>query len=99
NLGTSYSLLGNASRITSGWELTGLTLPVGGAIRARARITDGKFNGSSTLIEQVLFYSAMTTTNLSAAESFVEDTPLNLADIVISNATNVTATLTLSTNA
>ena len=39
-----------------------------------------------------------TATNLSAAESYTEDTPLNLTDIVVSDAdsANVTATLTLS---
>ena len=39
-----------------------------------------------------------TATNLSAAESYTEDTPLNLADIVVSDvdSANVTATLTLS---
>ena len=37
-------------------------------------------------------------TNLSAAESYTEDTPLNLTDIVISDvdSATVTATLTLS---
>ena len=41
---------------------------------------------------------APTATNLSAAESYTEDTPLNLADIVVSDvdSANVTATLTLS---
>ncbi|MCE9552556.1 MAG: tandem-95 repeat protein, partial [Planctomycetes bacterium] len=41
---------------------------------------------------------APTATNLSAPETYTEDTPLNLADIVVSDAdsTNVTATLTLS---
>ena len=41
---------------------------------------------------------APTATNLSAAESYTEDTPLNLIDIVVSDvdSANVTATLTLS---
>ena len=41
---------------------------------------------------------APTATNLSAAETYTEDTPLNLADIVVSDvdSANVTATLTLS---
>src|SRR5437879_13038465 len=41
---------------------------------------------------------APTATNLSAAESYTEDTPLNLTDIVVSDvdSANVTATLTLS---
>ena len=42
--------------------------------------------------------AAPVATNLSAAESYTEDTPLNLIDIVVSDAdsANVTATLTLS---
>ncbi len=42
--------------------------------------------------------SAPTATNLSAAESYTEDTPLNLVNIVITDvdSTNVTAKLTLS---
>ena len=42
--------------------------------------------------------SPPTATNLNAAESYTEDTPLNLTDIVISDvdSPNVTATLTLS---
>ena len=41
---------------------------------------------------------APTATNLSASESYTEDTPLNLTDIVVSDvdSANVTATLTLS---
>ena len=41
---------------------------------------------------------APTATNLSAAESYTEDTPLNLTDIVVSDvdSTTVTVTLTLS---
>ena len=41
---------------------------------------------------------APTATNLNAAETYTEDTPLNLTDIVVSDvdSANVTATLTLS---
>ena len=44
---------------------------------------------------------APTATNLSAAETYTEDTPLNLTDIVVSDvdSANVTATLTLSNTA
>ena len=42
--------------------------------------------------------AAPTAINLSAAETYTEDTPLNLVDIVVSDvdSANVTATLTLS---
>ncbi|MCE9552557.1 MAG: hypothetical protein K8T91_04155 [Planctomycetes bacterium] len=51
-----------------------------------------------TLEVTVLENVAPTATNLNAPETYTEDTPLNLADIVVSDSdsTNVTATLTLS---
>jgi trimeric autotransporter adhesin len=57
-----------------------------------AAVTGSKFfNGSAE-------YDAPTATNLSTAETYTEDTPLNLTDIVISDVDNVNviATLTLS---
>ena len=47
------------------------------------------------------FNDAPTATNLSAAETYIEDTALNLTDIVVSDvdSANVTAMLTLSTAA
>jgi len=49
--------LGNGTRISGGWELTGLTLPVSGQLRGRGRATGGGSNGSSSIIEQVIEYS------------------------------------------
>jgi hypothetical protein len=53
-------------------------------------------DGASIVINPV--NDAPTATNLSAAESYTEDTPLNLIDIVVSDvdSANVTATLTVS---
>lgn len=48
--GTNWTTLGNATRITGGWEKTGLSLPSAGQIRARARIHSSH---ASSLIETV----------------------------------------------
>jgi uncharacterized delta-60 repeat protein len=52
NAGTTWTLLGVGTRIAGGWELTGLSLPVGAEFRARGRVTSGKLNGSSGLVEE-----------------------------------------------
>lgn len=44
---------GARSRLVTGWELTGLSLPGSGQIRARARITGGYSNCSSGFVESV----------------------------------------------
>jgi uncharacterized delta-60 repeat protein len=51
--GISWFKLGNGTRITDGWELTGLNLPSFGLLRARAKTTSGFGNGSSGIIEQI----------------------------------------------
>ena len=51
NGGTVFTPLGGGTRINGGWELTGLTLPDSGHIRARARITTGLYNSSSGIVE------------------------------------------------
>jgi len=53
--GTSWQMLGSGSRvgITSDWQITGLSLPSSGLIRARGRTTGGQYNGSSGLVEQI----------------------------------------------
>jgi uncharacterized delta-60 repeat protein len=49
----TWTPLGNGTRISGGWELTGLSLPVGSAIRARARIYGGYNNASSGFVEAI----------------------------------------------
>ena len=55
--GATWSALGTGTRILGGWELTGLSLPDSGKVRARARVTGGQYNGSSGLVETVATYS------------------------------------------
>ncbi len=51
--GALYTPLGAGARIAGGWELTGLSLPGSGQVRARARVAGGRNNGSSSLVEKV----------------------------------------------
>ncbi|MBK8036893.1 MAG: choice-of-anchor D domain-containing protein [Verrucomicrobiaceae bacterium] len=63
NGGATYTAVaGTISRIgtTSGWQITGATLPVSGLLRARGRVAGGRHNSSSGIIEQVINYSGVT---------------------------------------
>jgi hypothetical protein len=59
--GATWTLLGSAERVglTSNWQLTGLSLPGSGQLRARGRASGGYFNGSSGLVEQVVAFSGL----------------------------------------
>ncbi len=60
NGGATWLPLGAGSRIgsTASWQLTGLSLPSSGSLRARGRTTAGYGNGSTGMIEQVVSFSA-----------------------------------------
>lgn len=53
--GSNYVVLGSATRISGGWQITGLSLPAGENfhVRARGRASGGYEHGSSGLIESV----------------------------------------------
>ncbi len=55
--GGSWTPLGTATRVAGGWELTGIGLPSSGHIRARARTTGGRNNGSCGLVEAFTAFS------------------------------------------
>lgn len=52
--GATYALLGHGTRISGGWELTGLSLPSRGLLRARARTAGGLGNNSVGIVETVV---------------------------------------------
>ena len=56
--GATWTALGNGVRVgtTSNWQLTGLSLPPSGGLRARGRTANAYHSGSSCLIEQVTAY-------------------------------------------
>ena len=51
--GVTWTPLGSGTRVTGGWEMTGLSLPASGLVRARGRTYSGHYNGSSGLVEQL----------------------------------------------
>ncbi|MFO1484682.1 MAG: choice-of-anchor D domain-containing protein [Verrucomicrobiaceae bacterium] len=53
---TWTTLTGTVSRSPSGWQQTGISLPATGHIRARARISSGGFNGSSSIVEKITVF-------------------------------------------
>ncbi len=84
--GVSWIALGPATRLNGGWELTGLTLPASGQVRARARVTGGYYNGSSGLLEATVAFSG-----------FTASAPI-VTTIGATNITDVSATLNASVN-
>lgn len=66
--GNTWSRLGVGTRISGGWELIGVSLPVSGQIRARARVISGGNNGSSGLVESVTAFT-VTQPSVTAAWS------------------------------
>ena len=55
--GATWTSLGSGTRISGGWEKTGLNLTGNGQVRARARLTGGYYNGSSGLAEATVGFA------------------------------------------
>ncbi|MEQ1751801.1 MAG: choice-of-anchor D domain-containing protein, partial [Prosthecobacter sp.] len=57
--GATWTLLGSGFRvgITANWQLTGLSLPYIGQLRARGRTSNGFQNGGSGLVESVVSFT------------------------------------------
>jgi hypothetical protein len=52
--GTNWTLLGEGSRVSGGWQLGGVTIPVSTTIRARGYGGAGQNDGSGSLVEALL---------------------------------------------
>lgn len=65
--GTTWTSLGQGTRITGGWSRTGASLPVSGILRAQAYVPCGYFNGSTSIYEEQVAFS-----NLNVADLTVE---------------------------
>jgi uncharacterized delta-60 repeat protein len=49
--GLSWTQLGEGTRVFGGWQLSGLSMPAGGTLRARGYLTGAQYNGSCWFIE------------------------------------------------
>jgi uncharacterized delta-60 repeat protein len=52
--GAPWTLLGQGTPVAGGWELSGISVPALGRIRARGRTVGGQHNGSLGLVENIL---------------------------------------------
>jgi uncharacterized delta-60 repeat protein len=59
--GTSWIPIGSGARVgtTANWQISGLSLPTSGLLRARGRTSSGGYNGSSGLVETVGSFSGL----------------------------------------
>ncbi|MBX7187282.1 MAG: choice-of-anchor D domain-containing protein [Vicinamibacteria bacterium] len=70
--GTTWSSLGFGTRISGGWEVTGLSLPASGLIRARARVTSGNQNASSGLVQATRAYGGFEAPEVSVSAGGID---------------------------
>jgi uncharacterized delta-60 repeat protein len=52
--GVSWTSLGTGTRIPGGWQLTGVSLPASGTVRARGHVAGGHQNASAWFVESLL---------------------------------------------
>ena len=80
DFGVTWTPLGSGSRVgtTSNWQLTGLSLPIRGKMRARGRTTGGYQNGGSGLVEATASFGPIPTITLASA-----NLPLNATTMMI----------------
>jgi len=70
--GQAWTKLGAGARTAGGWQLTGVTLPAAGTLRARAQASGGVYNGSSWFSESLLGLAPVIQVNLVLNGSNVE---------------------------
>jgi hypothetical protein len=59
--GSSWIPLGGGTRVTGGWQLSGLAWPTNASLRARGFVTGGNHNGSGWFVETVAGPPSITT--------------------------------------
>ncbi|RYY95552.1 MAG: hypothetical protein EOO11_15580, partial [Chitinophagaceae bacterium] len=90
--GATWSLLGAGTRISGGWERTGLNLPVVGLLRATARTAGGQYNGSSGLVQTTAgFFLPLAPTVTTSAATSITGSGATLVGSVNANGLATTA--------
>ena len=105
--GTVWTALGNGTRVgtTPNWQLSGLSLPATGKLRARGRTHGGYFNNTSWLVESALTltapssiatwrmtYFGAATADIGNLEDFDHDGVVNLLEFAFGTNPASTAT-------
>lgn len=93
NGGSTWTALGNATRVTGGWQLTGVSPPAGGIIRGRARVAGGQYNGSSGFVAYQSAPGAAAPTVVTGVVAEYSSTSVLLEGMVNPNGAATTAVL------
>lgn len=101
NGGSTWSPLGQGTRISGGWELTGLALPGSGQLRATARILGGYTSASSGLVRSTVSYSGLPVADIAVfngsstapANERVDNTSFDIGPLLVGTSTTRTFTL------
>jgi len=62
--GTTWTSLGQGTRITGGWRLSSIALPISGLLRAQAYLPCGLYNGSTSIHEEQVTFSNLPSPDL-----------------------------------
>ena len=65
DIGVTWTRLGQGDRITGGWSLTGISLPISGILRGQAFVPCGASNGSVSIIEDQVTFSDLSVGDLN----------------------------------
>ncbi len=101
NGGGTWTPLGQGARISGGWELTGLTLPGSGQLRATARIVGGYTSASSGLVRSTVSYSGLPVADIAVFNGSgtapmnerVDNTSFDIGPLLLGTSTTRTFTL------
>ena len=68
NGGTIWTSLGEGVRVTGGWGLTGISLPISGILRGLARVPSAYQTGSQSLLESRVNFSGLAVPDISVQQ-------------------------------
>jgi uncharacterized delta-60 repeat protein len=91
--GTTWIPIGLGTRVTGGWELTGLTLPAAGSVRARANCICGLGGGSSGLVEAVAMIAPKIAIEQPVGTSIRNGGSISFGTVVLGTSANLTFTI------
>lgn len=101
--GATWVSLGQGTRITGGWRLTSVALPISGLLRAQAYIPCGLYNGSTSIHEEQITFSNLASPDLvveyPVGTTIADNGTATLPGTLPNQVTDVTVTLRNTGNA
>jgi hypothetical protein len=102
--GTTWTSLGAGTRITGGWQLTGISAPTNSLLRARGFLSGGYQNGSSGYVETIVHVVPPPVIVVNdgnfglRTNHFGFDVTGGPGDLVVEGSTNLSTWVALATN-